>query len=115
MEKQENSTKSQDVQAATESRYVHPMEQIERWFDEFMPRGWMSPLRRNWDFPNLPDIHLPFEGKTPRVDIIERDGDFEIRAFSNVRHYNVDDVLGGCPRMEAVARESDFETIVSIK
>lgn len=51
---------------------------MERYFDRVSPRGWMH--RLGWDIPSLADITLPFEGKHPRVDVIDKDNEIVIRA-----------------------------------
>ncbi len=52
-------------------------EDMERMFDEFGPRGWL----RHWrhDFPSWERL-MPFEGRTPRVDVIDRDEEVVIHA-----------------------------------
>lgn len=60
----------------TPSRILHPMEDIERLFDELRAQSWLRPLR--WD--RLPELRLPFEGRMPRLDIIDRDSEVVVRA-----------------------------------
>lgn len=51
---------------------------FERAFENFFPRNWMSPLR--WDLPYWGDVAMPFEGKQPRVDVIDHDNNVVVKA-----------------------------------
>lgn len=53
-------------------------EDMERWFDDMFTRKWMRPLR--WGFPDFPDITSPFEGRHPKVDVIDRELEIVVRA-----------------------------------
>jgi len=53
------------------SRSVNPFEEMDRLFESFFPKNWMQPLRREW--PEWVELSLPFEGGTPKVDVLERD------------------------------------------
>jgi len=55
-----------------------PSEEMERMFEELSPRRWMSPFRREW--PTLPELTAPFEMRTPRVDVMDREEDILVRA-----------------------------------
>lgn len=54
-----------------------PFEDMEHWFDDFFPRRWMRP---RWEFPSFPDFESPFEGRLPKVDVINRDTEVVVRA-----------------------------------
>jgi len=57
---------------------VSPWEEMERWFDVFGKQGWLHPIR--WEWP-LPREHMtPFEGRMPRVDVIDRETEVVVRA-----------------------------------
>lgn len=59
-------------------RYVSPFEEMEQMMEQFFDRGgWMSPFRfrRNW-----PDITPAFEGRMPKVDVIDRDKEVVVKA-----------------------------------
>jgi HSP20 family protein len=60
----------------TPSRLVGPYEEMERLFDDFFSRGWLRPFR--WE--RLPELALPFEGRIPRLDVIDRDDEVVVRA-----------------------------------
>lgn len=51
---------------------------MERYFDRVSPRSWMH--RHGWDMPSLADMAMPFEGKHPRVDVIEKDNEIVVKA-----------------------------------
>lgn len=67
---------TQELRPSASARTVSPFEEMDRFFDSLFPRGWMRPLR--WDWPAWPS--MPFEGKMPRVDVIERDDEVVVRA-----------------------------------
>ena len=68
--------------AASPSHAMSPFEEIENAFDRFygrfFPRGWMQPSR--WEFPHWSDFPMPFEGKNPRVDVIDHDNSVVVKA-----------------------------------
>jgi HSP20 family protein len=49
----------------------HPRQDFERFFDDFMGKGWMRPW--SWDLPDL-------ETQMPRVDVIDRDDEVIVKA-----------------------------------
>lgn len=61
------------------SRALSPFEEMERMFDTFFgqpwPRRFMRPFEVDWG--KLP---APFEGQTPKVDVIDRDKEVVIKA-----------------------------------
>jgi len=53
---------------------------VERWFQDMFPRM-MRPNSWEWpDWPAFGNIPRPFEGKTPKVDVIDRDGEILVKA-----------------------------------
>jgi len=56
---------------------VNPWNEMERWFDEFDRRGWLFPMARMW--PHGSAV-APFEGKTPKVDVLDREKEVVVRA-----------------------------------
>lgn len=67
----------QDVQK-TEGQVLTPFEEMDRMFDEFFGRGWLQPFR--FDMPTYRKLAAPFEGKTPTVDMIDRENEIVINA-----------------------------------
>lgn len=59
-------------------RALSPFEEMDRMFDQFFRRGWMRPWQREW--PSWRELAAPFEGKWPRVDVIDRDNEVVVRA-----------------------------------
>jgi HSP20 family protein len=55
-----------------------PFEEMEKLFDSFFPRGWLQP--RQWDWPAIGEMAMPFAGRMPRVDVIDRDAEVLVRA-----------------------------------
>jgi HSP20 family protein len=68
------------------SRIMSPFEEFERLFDEFLPRGWLRP----WRGERMREMALPFEGKLPKLDVIDRDADVLVRV--EVPGVNKDDI-----------------------
>lgn len=66
------------------------MEQVfERAFENFMPHRWMTPLR--WDLPYWSELPMPFEGRQPRVDVIDNDSSVVVKAeLPGVEKNNID-------------------------
>ncbi len=68
------------VKKPTESKTtmaLSPFEEMERWFDEFLPDRFMHPFKDNW--PAWPDLETP-KGRFPKVDLIDRDNEILIKA-----------------------------------
>ena len=55
-----------------------PFEEMERMFDEFFSRNWLRPFV--FERPRWSEALAPFEGKTPKANIIERDDEIIINA-----------------------------------
>lgn len=62
-----------------ESFPLSSRDEFERLFDEFFGRNWVAPFFRH-GFPSWPDMEPFFGGRTPRVDLIDRDRDIVVRA-----------------------------------
>ncbi len=60
------------------ARALSPLDEMDRLFDSFFPRGWMQPLRRDW--PEWGELSAPFDGRAPKVDVVERDNSVVVRA-----------------------------------
>ncbi|NOY62734.1 MAG: Hsp20/alpha crystallin family protein [Gammaproteobacteria bacterium] len=59
-------------------RSVNPFEEMDRLFEGFFPSGWVQPVRSQW--PEWSELGAPFEGRTPKVDVVERDDSIVVRA-----------------------------------
>jgi HSP20 family protein len=57
------------------TRFEEMERDVERLFDQFFQGGFRFPFRRDW-----PALRWPTEGKSPRVDVIERDEEILVRA-----------------------------------
>ncbi len=64
--------------AATTSRTPSPFEEMDRLFESFFPRSWLRPMR--WEWPAMGELTAPFEGRLPKVDVVDRDSDILVRA-----------------------------------
>lgn len=68
----------QEVQKAAPTRGLSPFEEMDRMFDRYFHSGLLGPLRR--EFPSWSELAAPFEGKMPRVDVIDRDAEIVVKA-----------------------------------
>ncbi|MCO6414128.1 MAG: Hsp20/alpha crystallin family protein [Thiogranum sp.] len=59
-------------------RSLAPFEDMERFMSEFFGRGWMQPWQ--WPRPDWSRLAAPFEGRMPKVDIIDRNDEILVRA-----------------------------------
>ena len=78
MAKEEKKESKQELQKAEPRRALSPFEEMDRMFEDFFPRGWMRPFR--WEWPSLGEMAKPFEGKMPKVDVIDRDDEVVVKA-----------------------------------
>ena len=78
MAKEEKKESKQELQKAEPRRGLSPFEEMDRMFEDFFPRGWMRPFR--WEWPSLGEMAKPFEGKMPKVDVIDRDDEVVVKA-----------------------------------
>lgn len=67
-----------DIQSAQPAHVLSPFEKMEQMFESYFPAGWLHPF--HWEPPSLANIHAPFEGKTPKVDMIDRDDEVVVKA-----------------------------------
>lgn len=68
--------KKKEIQTVTPSRALSPFEDMERWFEEVFPRGWMH----RWGWPSGGGLARAMEPMAPRVNVIERDDEIVVRA-----------------------------------
>ena len=52
-------------------RSLSSFEDVEKMFDDFFSRGWMSPF--HFSQPSLSHLHSPLEVRTTHFDVVERD------------------------------------------
>jgi HSP20 family protein len=71
-------SKGRELEQVTPSRALNPFEEMERYFDEIVPRHWMRPFR--WDWPTWGEMMRPIEARFPRVDVIDREKEVLVRA-----------------------------------
>ena len=77
-EKIEVKEKGQEIKKVTPRPVVSPFEEMERFVESVFPRGWLRPF--HWQRPWGRELMLPFEGKMPAVDVIDRDDVVVVRA-----------------------------------
>ncbi|MCW8923893.1 MAG: Hsp20/alpha crystallin family protein [Gammaproteobacteria bacterium] len=54
------------------------LEDFERMFDDFFSRHWMRPF--SFERPSWSHLPAPFEGRTPSVDVVDRDKEVFVKA-----------------------------------
>ncbi len=64
------------TEKSLEARLLAPMEEMERMLDAFRRRDWLRPLSVEW--PRWSE--LPFEGRMPSIDVIDREKEIQINA-----------------------------------
>jgi len=70
--------KTAEIKKVTPAKALSPFEDVEKMFDEFFSRGWMTPFR--FSHPSWSHLPAPFEGRTPHVDVVERDDEIFVKA-----------------------------------
>ena len=75
---------SQALERPSRLRGLSPLEDMERMMDRMdrmmeglLPRRWMPSF--DWDWPSFGRL-APFEGRFPRVDVIDKDDEIIVRA-----------------------------------
>lgn len=65
-----------EVSQTREGQFLSPFDEFDQWFDDAR-RHWLQPLLfgRRW-----PEMGSVFGGRMPRVDVIDREGEFCVRA-----------------------------------
>jgi len=100
--------------AAAPMRAMSPFEQMERMLDEMVARDWLQPWRSEW--PAWAQLGAPFEGRNPKVDIIDRDEELVVQAeLPGVEKKDLDVTLtdtsvtiNGETRKEAKEEQGDY-------
>jgi HSP20 family protein len=70
--------KAGELQKAEPVRTLTPFEEMDRWWESFMPHGWLRHFRSEWPFPG--QWERPFETPMPKVDVIDHDEEVVVRA-----------------------------------
>jgi len=76
--KTEAKKEAEGKELARRGGWMSPFEEFERFFDEAWSERWPSLFRGGW--PQLGRLRPPFEGRWPRVDVIDRDEEVVVRA-----------------------------------
>jgi HSP20 family protein len=59
-----------------ETHAMNPFEEMERLFEASFPGAWLRP----WRWPAFNEMAAPFEGRMPKVDVIDRENQVLVRA-----------------------------------
>jgi len=75
-----NETRNRDkaLEQRSAAGRLSPWDDMERWFGDFGQRGWLHPF--TWEWPRQMEAAAPFEGKLPKVDLLDREDDVLVRA-----------------------------------
>ena len=68
--------KQQEMDSVTPSYSMNPIQGMEHWFEEALPRGWMH----RWGRPSWGELTRPMESMAPRVNVIDHDDEVVVRA-----------------------------------
>lgn len=66
------------VEKVTPVRALNPFEEFDHIFDDFFSRRWMRPF--SFGHPSWSHLPAPFEGRTPHVDVVDRDNEVFVKA-----------------------------------
>jgi HSP20 family protein len=95
-------------------RALSPFEEMDRMFAAMMPRAWRQPMR--WEWPSMAEMTQAFEGRMPKVDVIDRDNEVVVKAeVPGVRKDDLDIsvtdnsvTLRGCTSHETREDKGDY-------
>lgn len=68
---------SRGMTPARQGGLMSPFEEMERMMEGFVPRGWLRP---GWEWPSWARVPMPFEGRMPKVDVIDREDEVVVKA-----------------------------------
>ena len=82
----EKKRSKQEVKKVETAHVLSPFEEMERMFNDYFTRGWTHP-----DWPPFSRVSQPVEGKSPSVDVIDRDDVIIVKAeLPGVDKKNID-------------------------
>lgn len=67
-----------EIEVTRPTHALSPMEEMDRWFGGSFPRAWLRPFGMEW--PSWGELAARFEGRMPKVDVIDRDDEVVVRA-----------------------------------
>jgi HSP20 family protein len=77
MVEEKDKESKQEVKKTDPARVLNPFEEMDKFFDSHFPSGWMRPFQ----WPRLSwGESVPFEGKMPNVDVIDRENEVVVKA-----------------------------------
>jgi len=74
---EEQERQGQDLQTRRSGATPNPFQEMERLFEDFLGRRWLTPFRG--EGPQFGEL-APFEGRSPRVDVKDGENDVQVRA-----------------------------------
>ena len=75
---EEEEKAGKEIEVGCPARVLSPFDEMDRWFEQSFPRGWMRRFRRAW--PSWDELAAPLEARMPNVDVIDRDEEVVVRA-----------------------------------
>lgn len=102
------------TRAEPAARVPSTFEEMDRLFEAMMPRGWLRPMR--WGWPSMSEVAQPFEGRMPKVDVIDRDSEVLVKAeLPGVKKDDIDIsvsdnsvTIRGCTSHESKEEKGDY-------
>ena len=67
-----------EMSRAEPRHLLSPFDNIEKIFEDFFPRSMLRQFKNEW--PSTSTLAAPFEGRMPKVDVIDRDDEIFVRA-----------------------------------
>lgn len=106
------SKQHKEMEKVTPSHMPTPLEEMERWFGESMPRGMMH----RWGWPSWGELTRPLERLAPRTNVIDRDDEVVVQAeVPGVKKEDLDIsvtensvTIKGSSRREAKEEKGDY-------
>lgn len=77
MTKKNRKAEEKQLRRSKPTRSLSPFEEMERLFEGWHPGGWLHPFHRDWPSPGEASV---FGGKTPSIDLIDRDNAIIVKA-----------------------------------
>jgi len=90
-------------------KVLRAFEEMDNMFDDFFSRGWMRPFR--FSQPSWGHLPAPFKGRTPHVNVVDRDNEVYIKAeLPGIDKDDIDiSVTGNSVTIKAETREEEKE------
>ncbi len=75
--KTESGGSDKSMPVSTQRRAATPWDEMDRWLGDMVSRNWLRP---HFEWPAWTEQHMPFAGRVPNVDLIDRDNELVLKA-----------------------------------